>query len=198
MLEDLSAHVLDIAENSVMANSTEIRIEVLEERAANRLIFSVEDNGKGMTKDFISKVTDPFTTTRTTRRVGMGLPFLKQSAELCEGGLDISSKPGKGTKMVATFRMTNIDRPPLGDIPATLMTLIMGSPEICWTYRHKTDSGEFVLDLDEIIEALDGDREMLRSAEVGLWLREHIKENLDDIKWEGAYLSASDTIDVKD
>jgi len=185
LLEDLSAHVLDIAENSVMASGTEVRIEILEERSADRLIFSVEDNGKGMTEDFIAKVTDPFTTTRTTRRVGMGLPFLKQSAELCGGGLAISSKPGKGTKTTATFRMSNIDRPPLGDIPATLMTLIMGSPEIHWTYRHKTDSGEFVLDTDEIIEALDGDREMLRSVEVGLWLREHIKENLDEIKWEG-------------
>lgn len=185
MLEDLSAHLLDIAENSVMANSTDVRIVILEKRSADRLTFSVEDNGKGMTEDFVAKVTDPFTTTRTTRRVGMGLPFLRQSAELCEGGLEISSKPGKGTKTTATFRMSSIDRPPLGDIPATLMTLIMGSPEIHWTYRHKTDSGEFVLDTDEIIEALDGDREMLRSVEVGLWLREHIKENLDEIKWEG-------------
>lgn len=188
MLEDLSAHLLDIAENSVMANSTDVRIVILEKRSADRLTFSVEDNGKGMTEDFVAKVTDPFTTTRTTRRVGMGLPFLRQSAELCEGGLEISSKPGKGTKTTATFRMSSIDRPPLGDIPATMMALIMGSPEIHWTYSHETDSGEFVLDTDEIIEALDGDREMLRSAEIGLWLREHIKENLDEIKWEAASL----------
>ncbi|NLD05334.1 MAG: ATP-binding protein [Synergistaceae bacterium] len=197
MLEDLSAHVLDIAENSVMANGTEVRVEITEERSADRLTFSVEDNGKGMTEDFVARVTDPFTTTRTTRRVGMGLPFLKQSAELCEGGLDISSKPGKGTKTTATFRMSSIDRPPLGDIPATMMALVMGSPEIHWTYRHKTDSGEFVMDSDEIIEALDGDREMLRSAEVGLWLREHIKENLVDIKWEGASLSVFNEAEVK-
>ena len=188
MLEDLSAHLLDIAENSVMANSTDVRIVILEKRSADRLTFSVEDNGKGMTEDFVAKVTDPFTTTRTTRRVGMGLPFLRQSAELCEGGLEISSKPGKGTKTTATFRMSSIDRPPLGDIPATMMALIMGSPEIHWTYSHETDSGEFVLDTDEIIEALDGDREMLRSAEIGLWLKEHIKENLDEIKWEAASL----------
>ena len=188
MLEDLSAHLLDIAENSVMANSTDVRIVILEKRSADRLTFSVEDNGKGMTEDFVAKVTDPFTTTRTTRRVGMGLPFLRQSAELCEGGLEISSKPGKGTKTTATFRMSSIDRPPLGDIPATMMALIMGSPEIHWTYSHETDSGEFVLDTDEIIEALDGDREMLRSAEIGLWLREYIKENLDEIKWEAASL----------
>lgn len=186
MLEDLSAHVLDIAENSVMANGTEIVIEILENKSKDTLIFSIKDNGKGMSEDFILKVTDPFTTTRTTRRVGMGLPFLKQSAELCDGGLDISSTPGKGTKTTATFRMSSIDRPPLGDVPATMMTLLMGSPEIHWIYRHKTDFGEFILDIDEIIEALDGDREMLRSADVGLWLRGHIKDNLDEIKWEGA------------
>lgn len=120
--------MLDIAENSVMAEGTEIRIEVLENREAGMLSFSVEDNGRGMSKEFLSKVTDPFTTTRTTRRVGMGLPFLKQSAELCGGGLDIVSEPGKGTKITASFIMGSIDRPPLGDIPATLMTLIMGSP----------------------------------------------------------------------
>ncbi len=186
MLEDLSAHVLDIAENSVMANGTEIVIEILENKSKDTLVFSIKDNGKGMSEDFILKVTDPFTTTRTTRRVGMGLPFLKQSAELCDGGLDISSTPGKGTKTTATFRMSSIDRPPLGDVPATMMTLLMGSPEIHWIYRHKTDFGEFILDIDEIIEALDGDREMLRSADVGLWLRGHIKDNLDEIKWEGA------------
>ena len=192
MLEDLSAHVLDIAENSVMAEGTEVRVEVLEEKAADRLSFSVEDNGRGMSKEFISKVTDPFTTTRTTRRVGMGLPFLKQSAELCGGRLDIVSEPGKGTKTTASFMMSSIDRPPLGDIPATLMALIMGSPEIHWVYRHKTDHGEFLLDTDEIIEALDGDREMLRSPEVGLWLRRQIKEHIYEIKWEGAPGISSD------
>ena len=191
MLEDLSAHVLDIAENSVMAEATEVRIGIIEDKFADRLSFSVEDNGRGMTKEFISKVTDPFTTTRTTRRVGMGLPFLKQSAELCGGGLEIVSEPGKGTKTTASFIMSSIDRPPLGDIPASLMALIMGSPEIRWIYRHRTDNGEFVLDTDEIIDALDGEREMLRSPEVGLWLKEHIKENLDEIKWEKAQIRFS-------
>ena len=191
MLEDLSAHVLDIAENSVMAEATEVRIEIIEDKSADRLSFSVEDNGSGMTKEFMSKVTDPFTTTRTTRRVGMGLRFLKQSAELCGGGLEIVSEPGKGTKTTASFILSSIDRPPLGDIPASLMALIMGSPEIRWIYRHRTDNGEFVLDTDEIIDALDGEREMLRSPEVGLWLKEHIKENLDEIKWEEAQIHVS-------
>lgn len=184
MLEDLSAHVLDIAENSVMAEAAEIKIAVTEDRAENKLIFSVEDDGRGMSEDFVLKVTDPFTTTRTTRRVGMGLPFLKQSAELCGGGLEIDSKKGVGTRITAVFDYDSIDRPPLGDIPATLMTLVMGSPQVHWLYRHITPDGEFVLDTDEIIEALDGDRELLRSYEVGLWLRDHIREGLEEIYWD--------------
>lgn len=183
MLEDLSAHVLDIAENSVMAGSTEIKIVIEEDRAADRLLFSVEDNGRGMSEDFVLKVTDPFTTTRTTRRVGMGLPFLKQSAELCGGGLEIKSRKGVGTKITAVFGYDSIDRPPMGDMPATVMTLVMGSPGVHWTYKHVTTDGEFILDTDEIVEALDGDRELLRSPEVGLWLREHITEGLESIRW---------------
>jgi len=185
MLEDLSAHVLDIAENSVMAGGTVIVIEITEDMLNDMLIFSVEDNGKGMTDEYASKVTDPFTTTRTTRRVGMGLPFLKQSAELCGGGLCIKSKVGIGTKIIATFRYSSVDRPPLGDMPATIMTLVMGSPGINWIYRHKTEKGEFVLDTNEIITALDGDAEMLRSADVGLWLRQYVKEGLDNIGYSG-------------
>lgn len=182
MLEDLSAHILDIAENSVMAGGEKVRIEILEDIPGNRLRLSVEDDGRGMSDDFVLKVTDPFTTTRTTRRVGMGLPFLKQSAELCGGGLEIKSQKGVGTKITALFDYDSIDRPPLGDIPATLMTLIMGSPQIHWLYSHSTPEGEFSLDSDEIIMALDGDRELLRSHEVGLWLREYVKDGLDEIR----------------
>ena len=185
MLEDLSAHVLDIAENSVRAAARNVTVTVKESEAVNLLLFSVEDDGKGMTKDFIAKVTDPFTTTRTTRKVGMGLPFLKQSAELCGGGLEIKSEVGVGTKTTATFEYSSVDRPPLGDIPTSVMTLIMGSPEIHWVYHHITDGGEFSLDTDEILEALDGDRELMRSADVGLWICGTVREGLDGIGWSG-------------
>lgn len=185
MLEDLSAHVLDIAENSVRAGAHEITVTVEENKNSDILLFSVQDDGKGMTEEFVAKVTDPFTTTRTTRRVGMGLPFLKQSAELCGGSLKIESKVGIGTKTTASFAYSSVDRPPLGDMPATIMTLIMGSPSIHWIYIHRTDTGEFTLDLNDIVDALDGDRDMLQSAEVGLWLKEHIKEGLDEAGWSG-------------
>ena len=161
MLEDLSAHVLDIAENSTRAGATEIEITIEESAEKDLLLFAVKDNGRGMSPEFVAKVTDPFTTTRTTRRVGMGLPFLRQSAELCGGALTIDSTVGVGTTVTATFGLSCVDRPPLGDMPSTMMTLVMGAPLVHWKYRHVVNGREFLLDTDEIVEALDGDREML-------------------------------------
>jgi signal transduction histidine kinase len=145
MLEDLSQHVLDIAENSVAAGATAVTVEITEDERGNVLSMIVEDNGKGMSPEFLEKVTDPFTTTRTTRRVGMGLPFLKQSAELCGGKFALASTLGKGTRTEAVFGYDSIDRPPLGDVPATMMTLFMGHPEINWSYIHRIHGAEFPL-----------------------------------------------------
>lgn len=182
MLEDLSAHVLDIAENSTRAGATEVDVTVEENSEKDILLFSVKDNGSGMSKEFVAKVTDPFTTTRTTRRVGMGLPFLRQSAELCGGGLEIDSHLGKGTTITATFSLSSVDRPPIGDMPATMMTLIMGSPNVRWRYRHIINGAEFLLDTEEIVEALDGDRSMLASPDVGLWLKDNISAELEALR----------------
>ncbi len=181
MLEDLSQHVLDIAENSVAADATRVRVEIAEEETRNVLRMIVEDNGRGMSPDFLERVTDPFTTTRTTRRVGMGLPFLKQSAELCGGSFILRSELGKGTRTEASFAYDSIDRPPLGDMPATIMALFMGHPEIDWTYRHTVDDGEFSISTEELVEVLE-DRELLRTTDVGLWIRDQISESLDELR----------------
>jgi hypothetical protein len=181
MLEDLSQHVLDIAENSVAADASRVLIELSEDVPGDTLSMIVEDDGEGMSPDFLEKVTDPFTTTRTTRRVGMGLPFLKQSAELCGGSFRIDSKLGEGTRLEAVFRYDSIDRPPLGDMPATIMTIFMGHPEIDWTYRHVFNGREFTLTTAELAEVLE-DRELLRTTEVGLWVRDHIAEALLELR----------------
>ena len=180
MLEDLSQHVLDISENSVAADATEVSVEISEDVPGNILSMVIEDNGRGMPPEFLERATDPFTTTRTTRRVGMGLPFLKQSAELCGGKFVIESEIGKGTRTEAAFAYDCVDRPPLGDMPATIMALFMGHPEINWTYVHKVNGNEFSLSTKELIEALE-DRELLRTAEVGLWIRGQISESLDEL-----------------
>ena len=182
MLEDLSAHVLDISENSPMAGADEVEITIKEDEREDLLLFSVKDNGRGMSPEFVAKVTDPFTTTRTTRRVGMGLPFLRLSAVACGGGVVIDATVGVATTITATFQYSSVDRPPLGDMPATVMTLVMGSPNVHWRYRHIINGREFLLDTDEIVEALDGDRAVLASPEVGLWLRDNIREELETLR----------------
>lgn len=183
MLEDLSQHVLDIAENSIAAEASAVTIEIREDRKNDLLTMTIEDNGRGMSRAFLEKVTDPFTTTRTTRRVGMGLPFLKQSAELCGGRFVLESTPGVGTRTEASFRFSSIDRPPLGDMPSTVMALFMGHPQIDWTYRHSVDGMTCQVTTQELVEVLE-DRELLRTTEVGLWLREMLTELIGELETE--------------
>jgi hypothetical protein len=178
MLEDLSQHILDIAENSLNAGASRVEITVEQDSGTNRLRLMVKDNGRGMDAETVVKVMDPFYTTRTTRRVGLGLPFLKQSAELCGGTLTLESVPGEGTTLVAEFALDCIDRPPLGNIPSTLVTLLAGAPTVHWIYRHVCEGREFVFDSEEIVAVLE-DPEMLRSSEVTLWLRDFLRENID-------------------
>ncbi|NLH94587.1 MAG: ATP-binding protein [Synergistaceae bacterium] len=178
MLEDLSQHVLDIAENSLNAGADRIEITILQDSRANRLVLEVADNGHGMDAETAVKVLDPFYTTRTTRRVGLGLPFLKQSAELCGGSLSLQSVPGKGTRLRADFALDCIDRPPLGNIPSTIVTLLAGAPGVRWIYRHVCDGRIFEFDSKEILEIL-GDSKLFQSAEVALWLRDYLRENIE-------------------
>ncbi|MDR1916933.1 MAG: ATP-binding protein [Synergistaceae bacterium] len=180
MLEDLSQHVLDIAENSVSARASSVTITITENEAENTLSIVVEDNGEGMSPEFLARAVDPFTTTRTTRRVGMGLSFLKQSAELCGGTFSLTSALGEGTRTEAAFAYDNIDRPPIGDMPSTIMTLFMGHPEINWHYIHRIGEEEFSMTTEELVEVLE-DRELLRDTDVGLWIREQISKALSEM-----------------
>lgn len=178
MLEDLSQHILDIAENSLNAGARRVEITVDQDTGKNRLALEVMDNGHGMDAETAVKVLDPFYTTRTTRRVGLGLPFLKQSAELCGGFLSLKSTPGEGTTLRAEFTLDCIDRPPLGNIPSTLVTLLAGAPNVRWIYRHVCNGRTFAFDSEEILNILE-DPQMLRSPEVALWLRDFLRENIE-------------------
>ncbi len=178
MLEDLSQHILDIAENSLNAGASRVEITVEQDVGQNLLKLTVSDDGRGMDAETVVKVLDPFYTTRTTRRVGLGLPFLKQSAELCGGFLSLASVPGEGTTLVAEFALDCIDRPPLGNIPSTLVTLLAGAPAVHWVYCHVCDGRAFTFDSEEVVAVLE-DPEMLRSAEVALWLRNFLRENIE-------------------
>lgn len=138
-MRELSLHILDIVQNSIQAHATEILIQVNISTAQDQLFIKIADNGRGMPREMAERVLDPFVTSRTTRRVGLGLPLFKAAAERCEGGLTLHSEEGRGTIVDAVFRFSHIDRAPMGDIVSTLVTLIQGSPDVDFIYEHSYD-----------------------------------------------------------
>ncbi|MBM4327254.1 MAG: ATP-binding protein [Deltaproteobacteria bacterium] len=154
-MEDLSLHILDVAENGITAGASLVRITVEEDTQQDRLSITVEDNGRGMAPDFLAKALDPFVTTRTTRKVGMGLSLLQQTAAEADGDLKVESSPGRGTTVRATMRHSHIDRKPLGDMAVTMITLIEGNPDVDFTYLHRKDGNEFSLDTRDLREELE-------------------------------------------
>ena len=179
-MKELSLNILDIANNSVKAKASKIEICVTESKKDDFVSVDIADNGCGMDEQMLLRVIDPFVTTRTTRKVGLGIHLLRQQAIDTDGHFDISSKPSKGTKVHADFRLTHLDRPPIGDIASTVVSLIFASPDIRYIYKHKTDSGSFMLDTDQVKEQL-GDIP-LNEPEVITWLTEYINENLQCIE----------------
>ncbi|MGD2036457.1 MAG: ATP-binding protein [Desulfobacterales bacterium] len=149
-MRELSLHILDIVENGITAGGNCIWIEIDEARKTDQLNIVIRDNGHGMPAEKMKNINDPFITSRTTRRVGLGLSLLAAAAERCDGTVRVDSQPGKGTEVKATFRYSHIDRAPLGDIAATVTTLIIGHPEIDFVYSHRIDDKDFSLDTREI------------------------------------------------
>lgn len=180
-MKELSLNILDISENSVKANATRIEIALTE--TAQQLTITITDNGCGMKSDFLAAVTDPFTTTRTTRKVGLGIPLFKLAAEQTGGKLTVTSRhmdeypDDHGTVIRAVFNKDHIDFTPLGDIISTLTVLIQGSPDIRWIYSHKTEKGEIGLDTDEL-KAVLGDVP-LNNIDVICWIKEYLKEQYE-------------------
>jgi 3',5'-nucleoside bisphosphate phosphatase len=176
-MEDLALHILDIAQNSLEAGASRIEIEITENLQDDRLVIEVRDNGRGMDAETVAKVTDPFFTTRTTRRVGMGLPLLAAATRATGGSLAIQAKPGQGTSITAIFQHKHIDRAPLGDLETTLMVLLSGQPDKDIFFRHSVEDQVFELDSRDF-RAADIDlaspvglailREAIRRGESGL------------------------------
>ena len=149
-MQDLSLHILDIVENATMAGATLIEIHVSEDIDKDLLKITIKDNGRGMDAAMLKGVKDPFVTTRTTRRVGMGIPLLEQAAKETGGNLKIISEAGKGTEVAATFQESHIDRRPVGDMSATLTTLIMGNPDRDFIYYSNIGGEEIEVDTQYI------------------------------------------------
>jgi anti-sigma regulatory factor (Ser/Thr protein kinase) len=178
-LRELALHILDIAENSVSAKADTIQIEVEEDHAADRLRISIIDNGAGMSPEMAAKVIDPFTTSRTTRKVGLGIPLLKAAAESCEGELTLQSTLGQGTCVKVEFQHSHIDRMPLGNLASTLLTLVVGSPEVHWIFRYTVDGQTFTFD-DQPVKATLEDIPLSEPA-VLAYLRETIETGIQSL-----------------
>ena len=177
-MKELSLNILDVAKNSVTAGAT--KIEILVEETPERITITITDNGCGMTPEFVKRVTDPFTTTRTTRKVGMGLSLMKMEAQMSGGDLSIESTVGEGTTVTSWFDPGNIDMPPLGDLTSSITTLIQGSPDIDFVFTHRTPAGEYTLDTGEIRQIM-GDIS-LSEPEIIAWLTDYLHENESNIE----------------
>jgi len=142
MMEDLSLHILDLAENAISAGAGRIEVAVNENEARDLLTIRVTDDGRGMTAGELERALDPFFTTKR-KRTGLGLALLAQTAGLCGGDVAVTSAPGEGTKVLARFRFGHIDRPPLTKMAETMMMLVFGHPEIDFRYRHRRNGRSF-------------------------------------------------------
>lgn len=172
-MEELALHILDLVQNCVEAGATEVTITILESRSDNSMRIIIGDNGRGMDPEMVAAVSDPFFTTRTTRRVGLGIPLLKAAAEQSNGSLSIESVKGKGTRVQAWFELDHIDRAPLGSMADTLAAILaVHSIEVL--YRHEVDGREFALDSREI-RGICG--EALNHPRIIQWLKEYIAEH---------------------
>ncbi len=179
-MKDLSLHILDIVQNSLSAGAANIVVEITEAIPANEYTIRITDDGCGMTQDVLQRVTDPYYTSRTTRKVGLGIPLFKQNAEQSGGSFQIVSQPGKGTTVIAEFRHDNIDRPALGDMPGVMVILTGANPEVHFSYKHVRDGAFYMFDTNEVKQALED--MPVNDPKIMKYLKEMIHENLVEIK----------------
>ncbi|HNW51381.1 MAG TPA: ATP-binding protein [Prolixibacteraceae bacterium] len=179
-VKELSLHILDIVQNSISAQASKIEILIEEKIPEDQYIIEITDNGTGMDEEMLKHVTDPFFTTRTTRKVGVGLSLFQQNAEQTGGFMTIDSKVGEGTKVRAVFGYKHIDRLPLGDMAGTMTILIGANPNIRFIYNHITALSDFEFDTDEVKEELE--KVPINHPDILKALKELIAENLDMIE----------------
>ena len=173
-MRDISLHVLDLVQNSLAAEATDIQITLDEDLEQNLLCLTIRDNGRGMSAEQCQAALDPFYTTRTTRNVGLGLSLLQAATERAGGQLQLYSQLGKGTTVVASFVYDNVDRPPIGDMSLTLTSIIALNEQCQFTYQHRRGERGFTLSSQELRQELAGIP--LDHPQVAAWLRDYVRE----------------------
>lgn len=180
-MKDLSLHILDLAQNSLAAGAACLQLSVTHQQEEHLLTIRLADDGRGMDEETCKRVLDPFYTTRTTRRVGLGLPLAAMTAESTGGGLALTSKPGGGTTVELVYKTNHWDCPPEGDMAEMLRVLVGGlnGARLCFSYT--CDEKEFVLDTQVIAQEL-GDSTWLADPQVLAWLGGYVREGLEQVR----------------
>ncbi|NLI90539.1 MAG: sensor histidine kinase [Epulopiscium sp.] len=179
-MKELSLHILDIMQNSIRAKATEIELIVNEDINNNLLEIIIKDNGKGMPKELVDSVKNPFSTTRTTRKVGLGIPLLLEACQRCGGDLELESKEGIGTNIKASFEYNHIDRAPMGELVNTITMIILSEPQIRYIFTYIVNNKKFTMDTKEIEEILEG--VPINDLSIIKWLEDYLKENMEALK----------------
>lgn len=179
-MKELALHILDLAQNSITAGSDLIKITVNESLTSDILTITLEDNGWGMDVVQAEEVKNPFVTSRTSRKVGLGIPLMLAACQRCEGDLVIESQKNVGTKLIATFKHSHIDRAPIGNMAETIVCLLIGVDHINFIYNHIVNQEKFCFDTREIRQTL-GEEVPLSSPEVLDWVKDYINEGLSNL-----------------
>ncbi len=179
-MNDLSLHILDVAENCIDAGAKNIEIIINEDTKRDFLTIKINDDGKGIDEEMLKQIQNPFSTSRTTRKVGLGIPFLKEAAESCDGNLVIKSAKGVGTRIKSTFKHSHIDRKPLGDIAESLIALILRSEKTEILYYHKKNGKDFVFRTKDLKIQLKV--KTLKQASLLKNLKEIIKQKISELQ----------------
>lgn len=173
-MKELALYFLDIVKNATAAGARHVNL-TLTETERQTLTAVIADDGSGMSPGLLAAVTDPFTTTRTTRKVGMGLPLYRLAAEQTGGGLTVESAPAAGTTVTAVFHRDHLDCPPMGDLPGAAALMIQGSPQVDFTLVHTTANGSYTFQTQQIRDLL-GPEVPLDAPEVFLWIGAYLAE----------------------
>lgn len=182
-MKELSMNILDILHNSVHASPKNIYLTILEDSSKDLLQFTVKDDGKGMSQEYAAKVFDPFTTSSSTKNVGLGLPFLKIQCEMCNGSAHLTSKEGLGTEVEFSFQLSHVDRPPMGDLAGTLTIMFTMHHNISFHFKYCKDNNCFELSTDELKSLMQD--VPLQHPKVAKGIEEYINSNLTEL--QGGY-----------
>jgi hypothetical protein len=181
-MRELALHFLDLARNSIEAQATRLEIEISEDPSGGRLRFEIRDNGVGMAPEVLARATDPFFTSRQTRRVGLGLALMRATCERCEGGMQIESRLGEGTVVRGDLLRSHIDCPPLGDMGAVIQCLVCESDRVALLYNHRVGQKVFALDTRTLGQEL-GVAKLTDPRSLCL-VREHVNRRLQQLRGE--------------